>query len=214
MVCIAYADRAQGSGARSVQPAHLRELLPSPSLVAGNAIDHIALPPLPELKCLFLQQNMIWEIGGLENAPNLDTLNLNNNNISKARSGVLGSAVSAGPISPGDVLQVENLGCCPKLSTLLLAHNRLEELSSVEGLLECPSITSLDLTHNKLSDPAILDIIKRCGARPNGAMSLHSLVLTARACHETALQRPLQPAGPTLATGSDARLPLSSFPFF
>ena len=87
----------------------------------------------------YLQQNSIYAISHLEGVPELDTINLCNNQL---RS-------------------ISNLSCCSKLQTLLATHNQLESLESVTHLLDCPSIVTLDLSNNNLSDPAVLEVFKQ-----------------------------------------------------
>jgi dynein assembly factor 1, axonemal len=66
----------------------------------------------------------------------LDTLNLSNNYITK----------------------LENLSCCPLLSSLIITHNCIECTSDLEHLIECKNLTSLDLSYNKITDELALDV--------------------------------------------------------
>ena len=46
------------------------------------------------------------------------------------------------------------------LSTLTMAHNKLDTKESLRGLLECPSLRVLDLSHNRITDPSIVDVCR------------------------------------------------------
>jgi len=98
----------------------------------GNGLARVEnLGHMKELRCLYLQQNAIEELGdGLAGLGELDTLVLSNNYISKV-SGLRGHA--------------------PKLNTLQLAHNKLETTASLEELRGHPTISVLDLSNNKLT---------------------------------------------------------------
>jgi dynein assembly factor 1 len=92
------------------------------------------------MKSLYVQENCIEEIEGLDTLKELRVLNLNENMIRK----------------------VSGLAEVELLDTLYLKNNRLGQdpcgdVESLKGLLERPSITCLDLQSNYLSEPAILD---------------------------------------------------------
>ena len=85
---------------------------------------------------LYLQENLIRNIEGLDAMQNLMSLNLSDNMIHK----------------------VENLGVLPKLQTLQLKRNRigkggLGDVINCTELLEC---SVLDLSDNYIEDPEIL----------------------------------------------------------
>lgn len=91
------------------------------------------------MRSLFLQENLIKDIEGLDNLKELVVLNLNDNIIEK----------------------VSGLGNCPAIQTCYLKRNKLGRntagnLESLRGLLECPTITCLDISENYLTDPEIL----------------------------------------------------------
>lgn len=79
------------------------------------------------------------QISHLEGLENLDTLNISSNIIRK----------------------LENLACCPLLSTLICTNNKLDNIESIKHLAECKNIHTLDLQNNNISDPAILDVLKQ-----------------------------------------------------
>ena len=86
---------------------------------------------------MYLQENLIDRISGLDTLVNLRTLNLSDNLISK----------------------VEGLSCLVKLENLQLKRNRIGRnggIDDVLGLIECPSLTCVDLSDNYIEDEAIL----------------------------------------------------------
>lgn len=85
---------------------------------------------LSELRCLFLQQNLITQIRGLEGLANLRTLDLSNNKLSR----------------------VEGLSSLLALSTLNLSKNSLVTPDSFAELAALPELKSLDLSDNLLDD--------------------------------------------------------------
>lgn len=90
---------------------------------------------------LFMQENVIEEIEGLETLVKLRNLNLADNCLRK----------------------VGGLGGCVELETLNLKRNRIGAggtgVDDLRGLLECPSLTSLDIADNHVDDPAVVDEI-------------------------------------------------------
>jgi dynein assembly factor 1 len=86
---------------------------------------------------LYLQENLIERISGLDNLVNLRSLNLSDNLIHK----------------------VEGLSCLVRLENLQLKRNRIGRSGGVEdllGLLECPTLTCVDISDNYIEDEAIL----------------------------------------------------------
>lgn len=86
---------------------------------------------------LYLQENLIERISGLNNLVNLRTLNLSDNLIQK----------------------IEGLGCLTMLENLQLKRNRIGKNGGIEdvlGLLECPTLTCVDISDNFIEDEAIL----------------------------------------------------------
>ena len=91
-----------------------------------------------ELRCLYLGQNMISHISGLESLKFLENLDLSQNGIHA----------------------VDNLSCLPKLRTLNLSGNKIRSRADVEHLTTCPSLTSLDLASNKIDDQEAVEVLK------------------------------------------------------
>ena len=85
-----------------------------------------------ELRCLFLQQNVIERVEGLESLQNLVTLNLSENRIT----------------------HLECLSALPSLQTLNVSKNLLASAAAVEHLSSCASLVILDISDNQLSGSA------------------------------------------------------------
>ena len=101
------------------------------------------LEGLLELRCLFLQQNLLTRISGLHTLVNLRTLDLSNNKIS----------------------HVEGLSTLENLGTLNLARNSLATTDSIEHLTTLTALKSLDLSDNLLEDsPGVLAVMTRVPA--------------------------------------------------
>lgn len=85
---------------------------------------------LTNLRCLYIQENLIVNIEGLDTLTDLVNLNLTDNMIEK----------------------VTGLGKLHKLSNLQLKRNRIGQdgLEDVVGLLDCPNISALDISDNKI----------------------------------------------------------------
>jgi dynein assembly factor 1, axonemal len=112
----------------------------------GNAFRKIeGLALLTNLRCLYLQENMIGRIEGLETLTGLANLNLSDNLIER----------------------VEGLGSLTNLSNLQLKRNRIggAGLEDVTGLLECPSISALDISDNKVETEEFLpEVLQKMGS--------------------------------------------------
>ena len=115
----------------------------------------------PELKTLYFESNGCNEISGLEHNAKLRCLYLHENCIEKIK-GLEGClALTNLNLCDNLITTIENLGVCPELDILYLARNRIGRngLDDLRGLLECPKISTLDLQNNKIDDPEILEEI-------------------------------------------------------
>jgi dynein assembly factor 1 len=86
-----------------------------------------------------VQQNCLRNLDGLEQLPNLSTLNVSSNGLTT----------------------LQQLPCCTLLSTLTAERNHLSTAAALQPLLECPSLHTLDLQHNNIEDTAVIDIVAR-----------------------------------------------------
>eukprot|EP00284_Hemiselmis_tepida_P006653 CAMPEP_0174929522 /NCGR_PEP_ID=MMETSP1355-20121228/27424_1 /TAXON_ID=464990 /ORGANISM="Hemiselmis tepida, Strain CCMP443" /LENGTH=491 /DNA_ID=CAMNT_0016175735 /DNA_START=211 /DNA_END=1682 /DNA_ORIENTATION=+ len=125
-------------GWKSIEPC-IKEYTGVKALwLEGNGLDALQnLDAMPELRCLYAQQNCITELSGLEGNLLLDSLNVANNSIRT----------------------ISHISHLTALHTLQAANNRLCGPEDIEHLRECPSIGVLDLQNNKLEDPACLDVL-------------------------------------------------------
>lgn len=85
--------------------------------------------------CRYVQQNCLRSLSGVEQLPNLDTLNISSNGL--------------------DSLQ--QLQACPALSTLIAEHNHLSILAALAPLQHCTNLHTLDLQHNDIEYPALVE---------------------------------------------------------
>ena len=113
----------------------------------SNAIQRIeGLNGLSELRHLYLNENLIEVLNGRESMKgltNLDTLNLEKNNLTK--------------VSDSDLSHLSSL------STLNLSFNKLSSTQSLCGLLSCPSLCVLDLRNNaiQINDEFVDEILSK-----------------------------------------------------
>ena len=91
----------------------------------------------PAAACRYVQQNCLRSLDGLEQLPNLNTLNVSSNSLTS----------------------LQQLHSCPLLSTLVAERNQLSTAASLQPLLQCPALHTLDLQHNNIEDTAVIDII-------------------------------------------------------
>ena len=89
------------------------------------------------LRSLYLHENIIERIEGLDQQLELDTLNLSKNYIKT----------------------IENLSHMKVLTNLNLANNHLTTAADVSHVLDIPSLQTLDIQHNKIDDVGIVDIV-------------------------------------------------------
>eukprot|EP00818_Percolomonas_sp_WS_P006318 CAMPEP_0117439324 /NCGR_PEP_ID=MMETSP0759-20121206/2507_1 /TAXON_ID=63605 /ORGANISM="Percolomonas cosmopolitus, Strain WS" /LENGTH=394 /DNA_ID=CAMNT_0005231037 /DNA_START=8 /DNA_END=1192 /DNA_ORIENTATION=- len=112
-------------------------LLPYTNLRAlwleGNALKSLsgALQHLKQLRCLYLHQNLIEDISGLEGLEELRTLNLSQNRLSRIEAGTLST-------------------WCPMLNNLNLAQNKFVSIEDLGDLCNLEHLSVLDLSDNKI----------------------------------------------------------------
>ncbi|KAI9218895.1 hypothetical protein BC828DRAFT_193087 [Blastocladiella britannica] len=103
----------------------------------GNALSELDhLDALPNLRCLYLQENCFENISGIARLQHLHILNFSNN---------LLTALPA------------ELASLPNLSSLHVANNKLgPHAAAIAVLRDCPALSVVDLHHNNLTDPECL----------------------------------------------------------
>eukprot|EP00916_Digyalum_oweni_P025078 GHVL01041387.1.p1 GENE.GHVL01041387.1~~GHVL01041387.1.p1 ORF type:complete len:162 (-),score=37.17 GHVL01041387.1:407-892(-) len=97
---------------------------------------------MPNLRCLFLHQNCIREISGLDCLSNLRTLNISSNYIKK----------------------IENLEKCILLETLYISKNHIGAASDdtgIECLVENDKLSVLDISDNYIDEIDVLEVLKK-----------------------------------------------------
>ena len=82
----------------------------------------------------YLQNNALESLGGLEQLPSLETLNVSNNRLS----------------------HLPTMAGCPKLATFLGAHNDLSAAECIKALWLCTALTTVDLQDNGIADAQVL----------------------------------------------------------
>eukprot|EP00658_Telonema_sp_P-2_P009010 TRINITY_DN13411_c0_g1_i5.p1 TRINITY_DN13411_c0_g1~~TRINITY_DN13411_c0_g1_i5.p1 ORF type:complete len:497 (+),score=122.32 TRINITY_DN13411_c0_g1_i5:41-1492(+) len=109
-------------------------------LEANGIVTIENLEPCKEnLRQLFLQQNCIQRMSGLEQLEELVAINLSENLIKR----------------------VEGISNLTKLNSLQLSQNYIEGYDDLEQLVECQSLSSIELNKNKIEDPRVIDIFAR-----------------------------------------------------
>lgn len=111
-----------------------------------SAIENIG--HLSQLRCLYLQNNLIEKITGLEGLTSLVTLDLSHNRLFK----------------------LENLSTLPSLQTLNVSRNYLSTVESLQHLVECPKLATLDIGNNSIEDP---DVIEKVLAKVPALVSIN-----------------------------------------
>jgi dynein assembly factor 1 len=102
-----------------------------------------AIPCCPVHALSFLQNNCLVSLDGVENAPNLATLNVSDNHL----------------------VTLDALAACPALSSLVAERNSLEAVEGLLALESCPELHTLDLQHNRVKDAAaLLELLRRLPA--------------------------------------------------
>ena len=102
--------------------------------------------PSAPIRCRFVQNNALESLNGLEQLPQLETLNVSNNRLT----------------------HLEGLAACSSLITLLGAHNDLSSVESMSALFQCPRLSTVDLQENSIADTQVAcctpDILKHMGS--------------------------------------------------
>lgn len=126
---------------RMVCPSYLYHMQVISWYVTSYRYDFI--DALIELRCLYLQKNLIQEIKGLDSLQHLSQLNLSHNNIKT----------------------ISGLPSLHSLGTLQLTHNRLKTVDDLKGLLHCPSLSIADVSYNRIDDPEVIDVFAEMPVR-------------------------------------------------
>ena len=95
---------------------------------------------LKELRTLYLRENCIGKIEGLGSNEHLDTLNLSQNLIKKARKH---EPLEETKDSHG-------------------VQNKLSSIDDVEHVQDLADLTTLDVQQNNIEDPAVMDVFEKC----------------------------------------------------
>ncbi len=162
------------------------------------------------LRTLYLQQNAISEVEGLEALTQLRTLVLAKN--------LLGPRVGPGlhtlallealDLSDNMIEHVDGLDALPRLKTLVLSGNRMRAVADVAHLAGCPALTSLDLSSCRLQEEGVVDLVTSWSGlaylrlQGNPVVSSYACVLhvgCALAAHHV-LPFPATPSSPSLVT--------------
>lgn len=104
----------------------------------------------PNLVALWLNNNGISRIEGLDCLINLTSLALNNNCIARIEG--LDNLINLAMLnlSHNKIEQVEGLDSLRKLETINLAHNFITSHKAIHKLSHCLSLSTIDLSENEL----------------------------------------------------------------
>ena len=118
------------------------------------------LEPFINLKSLWLDNNALDSISGLDNQTLLTNLYLNNNMISDITG--LESLINLKILNLAHnyIRSIQGIDKCP-LPTLDLEGNRLKMATDIEQIVLCPSIKALNLANNQIDDQNILTILEK-----------------------------------------------------
>jgi dynein assembly factor 1 len=111
------------------------------------------------LKTLYLEQNAISEIEGLDKLVNLRCLYLGKNLIRSTDGLAALTALDTLDLAENMIPRLTGLACLNNLRTLSLSGNCLSSLEDVRELAGCSALQSLDLSSNRLDSPEIVDFI-------------------------------------------------------
>ena len=115
------------------------------------------------LRCLWLQQNGLAAIEGLEKCVELRNLCLHENCIDEMRGMDTLVDLDSLNISRNFLKKIEGLGKCQKLTNLNVGQNSIgPDVDAIESVLEIPGLQTLDLQGNRLEDgEAVLGVLKK-----------------------------------------------------
>ena len=83
--------------------------------------------------CRFVQNNALESLDGLQQLPNLQTLNVSNNRLT----------------------DLKGLAACSRLVTFLAAHNDLSSVDCVGALFLCTGLSTIDLQENNIAEDQV-----------------------------------------------------------
>jgi len=110
-----------------------------------------ALAAYKNIKAIWLENNVIEEIKGLETMKELTTLYLHHNQIRE-----IGTRLSQNSnlvilnLSHNRLKKIENITELTQLKTLDISHNLLTDIADCTELLSLPKLTSLDIRDNQI----------------------------------------------------------------
>lgn len=110
------------------------------------------------LKCLWLENNGLLKISGLENQKILRCLFMHNNLIRKIENLQCCNLLDNINLSYNQIWKIENIEDLTVLNTLNVAHNYIEHVEDIEALRTSP-IGVLDLSYNRISDALIVSLL-------------------------------------------------------
>lgn len=130
------------------------------------------------LKCLWLENNCITNISGLDNQTELVSLYIHNNAISKIENLDFLNKLNTINLSHNFIRRIENLGLYYKniysslfnnkferildtlqaLNSLIISHNKLSTANDISHLANCKTLSIVDLSYNYLDDSEIVDV--------------------------------------------------------
>ena len=122
-----------------------------------------ALEPYINLKSLYLENNVIRQIQGLDHLDQLVNLFLQNNMIKKIEGLSKLQNLKVLNLSNNTIFKLEGLEELTQLQNLNLSKNFLSNLESYEHLGQCSeTLSAIDLSDNKISaDDRLYDLMKQ-----------------------------------------------------
>lgn len=113
------------------------------------------------LKCIFLENNGLFELSGLNNQTELRCLYIQNNLIDRIENLENCKKIVTINLSHNRITTIENLSCLPELNSLSITNNYLEIAEDIEHLTQCPNLAVLDLSNNRIDDVTVLEVFKK-----------------------------------------------------